>query len=66
MLSVNYIFTFLDDKQEKISNNFYNKINKYELENKLDIKSDKKLEKYNGSSSLRNSKKENEKNKVVA
>lgn len=44
MLSVNYIYNFLEDKQESINSFYYNKIK--DFESNLDIKP-KKMEKYN-------------------
>lgn len=45
MLSVNYISNFLDDKQIKIDNSYYQKINSYEFNNEFKV-SENKLDKY--------------------
>lgn len=53
MLSINYIYNFLDNKQENINKSFYDKINDFELNKNLSMQSlavienSNKLDKFN-------------------
>ena len=51
MLSINYIHNFLSNKQETINQNFYDKINEFELNKNVPVKKEKvidnKLDKFN-------------------